>query len=424
MFLFKEDILQHIYKYKLYSSTSLRTLSGDDLQIIKTGEKNLNSGPDFLNAQIKIANVLLAGSVEIHINSSDWLKHNHNNDKSYENVILHVVYNNDKPIFINGVVIPTLELKNIVSESLLLKYSELLKNKTFVPCENSISKVPSIIFNSWIDRMLAERMDDKKHFINQIFTNTFNNWEETFYQLLAYTFGFGINKHAFIKTAQTLPLNIIAKHKNNLFQIEALLFGTAGLLNDYLNDDYLIKLQNEYLYLKTKYTLTTFVTKQEWHFSKLHPTNFPAIRLAQFAMLIFKSSHLFSKILEAKDIESIKKMFEVATSEYWSNHYSLDKTSKNKTKNLGSAAIDLIIINAIVPTLYAYSHNNADNRNRANEYLLNLKPENNKIIRAWTDAGINAKDSYSSQALLHLKNNYCDNKKCLQCSIGNYIIKQ
>jgi hypothetical protein len=272
--------------------------------------------------------------------------------------------------------------------------------------------------------MLAERIEDKVHLVNQIFNNTNHSWEETFYQLLSYSFGFGVNKHVFLKTIQSLPLSIIAKHKNNIFQIEALLFGTAGLLNDYLEDDYLKKLQNEYIFLKNKYSLNTFVTKQEWRFSKMHPSNFPSIRLAQFAMLIYKSSHLFSKVLEVKDLSHLRKMFDVNTSEYWNNHYNIDKESTFKVKSLGALAIDLIIINTIVPILYVYSKTNSVYKSIANEYLLNIHSEDNKIIRGWNDIGIHSNNAYTSQSLLHLKNNYCDNKKCLQCSIGNYIIKQ
>jgi hypothetical protein len=322
MLFFKEDILHHVYQYKLYNTQNIKTTAGEEIKFIKVGDKNYNSGPDFLNAHIKISDTILVGNIEIHINSSDWYKHNHQHDKAYENIILHVVYNNDVPLIINNVEILTLELKNIINNDVLVKYEELVKNKAFIPCEKSIKKVPELIFNSWVDRMLAERIEDKVHLVNQIFNNTNHSWEETFYQLLSYSFGFGVNKHVFLKTIQSLPLSIIAKHKNNIFQIEALLFGTAGLLNDYLEDDYLKKLQNEYIFLKNKYALNTFVTKQEWRFSKMHPSNFPSIRLAQFAMLIYKSSHLFSKVLEVKDLSHLRKMFDVNTSEYWNNHYN------------------------------------------------------------------------------------------------------
>jgi len=424
MFFFKEDILHHVYQYKLYNTQNIKTTAGEEIKFIKVGDKNYNSGPDFLNAHIKISDTILVGNIEIHINSSDWYKHNHQNDKAYENIILHVVYNNDVPLIINNVEILTLELKNIINMDVLVKYEELVKNKAFIPCEKSIKKVPELIFNSWVDRMLAERIEDKVHLVNQIFNNTNHSWEETFYQLLSYSFGFGVNKHVFLKTIQSLPLSIIAKHKNNIFQIEALLFGTAGLLNDYLEDDYLKKLQNEYIFLKNKYALNTFVTKQEWRFSKMHPSNFPSIRLAQFAMLIYKSSHLFSKVLEVKDLSHLRKMFDVNTSEYWNNHYNFDKGSTFKVKSLGALAIDLIIINTIVPILYAYSKTNSVYKSIANEYLLNIHSEDNKIIRGWNDIGIHSNNAYTSQSLLHLKNNYCDNKKCLQCAIGNYIIKQ
>jgi len=423
MLLFKEEILHHIFQYKLFNALQLKTINDEPLEILKVGIRNINAGPDFLNSLIKIGDTQLAGNIEIHINASDWIKHNHQNDKAYDNVILHVVYNNDKPIVQNKIAIPTLVLKGIVDESLFVKYEHLNKNKKFIPCETSINKVPELVVNSWIDRMLAERMEDKASLVNEILRNTNNSWEETFYQLLSYAFGFGLNKQVFLKLAQTLPLTIIAKHKNNLFQIEALIFGTAGLLNDFFVDEYPKQLQNEYQFLRNKYSLNNFIKKQEWIFAKMHPSNFPTIRLAQFSKLVFQSSHLFSKIIACKNSESIQRMFHVDTSEYWQSHYVFEKSSTRKIKNLGESAIDLILINTIVPTLYFYAKSNSKYRELSLNLLLETKAENNTITRGFDSIGLKITSAYSSQALLHLKNNYCANKKCLNCAIGNYLIK-
>jgi len=419
----KEDILQHIFLNRLYKTTNLKTTDGDDLQILKTGTKNFNSGPDFLNSLIKINDTQLAGNIEIHVKASDWLKHNHQTDLAYNNVILHVVLEADMEISVNQKPLPTLVLKGIVNENIFENHESLLQAKTFVPCQKSIANVPSIITHSWFDRMLAERIEDKALMVNEIMQNTNNSWEETFYQMLGYTFGFGLNKHTFLKTAQSLPLQIIAKHKNNITQIEALLFGTAGLLNDYFADDYPKTLQNEYNFLKTKYQLKQFVRKQEWHFSKMHPTNFPSIRLAQFAQLIFTSSHLFSKILECKNITEIEKLFAASVSEYWKTHYVFDTKSVAKNKNLGATSLQLIIINTVVPVLYSYSKTNAKYRELALEYLQNIAPERNGIIKNWKATGVEVNNAYTSQALLHLKNNYCNNKLCLKCAVGGYLVK-
>jgi hypothetical protein len=423
MQLFKEEILHHIFQYKLFNILQLKTINDEPLEILKVGTRNVNAGPDFLHSLIKIGDTRLAGNIEIHINSSDWTKHNHQNDKAYDNVILHVVYNHDKLIVQNKIAIPTLVLKGIVDESLFIKYDQLNKNKKFIPCETSISKVPQIVLDGWIDRMLAERIEDKASLVNEILRNTNNSWEETFYQLLSYTFGFGLNKQVFLKLAQSLPLNILAKHKNNLFQIEALIFGTAGLLNDFFVDEYPKQLQNEYQFLRNKYSLNNYINKQEWIFAKMHPSNFPTIRLAQFSKLVFQSSHLFSKIIACKNSASIQSMFQVDTSEYWESHYVFEKSSTRKIKNLGGSAIDLILINTIVPTLYFYAKSNAKYRELSMNLLLETKAENNTIIRGFDSIGLKITSAYSSQALLHLKNNYCANKKCLNCAIGNYLIK-
>lgn len=420
-----EEFLHYVWKYKLFEWLNLTTTAGETVEIIKSGEHNFDSGPDFFNSKIKIGPTLWAGNVEIHINASDWEKHNHANNKAYSNVILHVVFYADKTIkHISGEDIPTIELKERIPEKLYQNYIQLKSSKNNIPCESHLKQAPSLILQNTFDKCLIERLEEKSKGIREALQLNTNNWEETFYCHLAKSFGFKTNATPFELLAKSIPLNVLGKHKNSLLQIEAILFGQAGLLETHFSDSYPRALQNEYILLKNKFNLQP-LDKSLWKFLRLYPANFPTIRIAQFANLIHRSSHLFSKILETKTVTEMQNLLSASVSDYWQTHYLFEKISSKKAKNIGNDAINSLIINTIVPFLFVYGkfYNKPEFCSRAFEFLENLGTESNHITKKWESAGINIKSAYISQAVIQLNNNYCNQKKCLHCMIGNYLLK-
>lgn len=420
-----EEFLHHIWKFRLFDQLELKTTTGEKIEIQKPGEHNFDAGPDFFNGKIKVGETLWAGNVEVHVNSSDWNRHSHQKDKAYDNIILHVVNNVDIVLHrSSGEKIPTLEIKNRIHKKLYQNYLDFKSSNDWIPCANQIATVPEIILNSTKDKLLLERLQRKSiAIVNSLALNN-NNWEETFYQNLARNFGFKTNAEPFELLAKSVPSIILGKHKNSLLQIEALLFGQAGMLFEHFSEKYPQQLQNEYAFLKQKFKLQP-IEKHLWKYLRLRPINFPSIRIAQFANLIFNSSHLFSKVLELENASELKKMMDVSVSEYWHSHFMLDRKSNNKPKHLGDESINNIIINTIVPFLFVYGKQKDDERyvNKALLFLEETLGENNSIIRKWEELGVPVKTAHSTQALLQLKNEYCNNKKCLSCSIGNYVLK-
>jgi hypothetical protein len=420
-----EEFLHHIWKFKLFDQQNLRTTSGEVVEILKAGVHNFDAGPDFFNAQLKVGETLWAGNVEIHINASDWKRHFHQQDKAYNNIVLHIVYNADEPIYrASGEAIPTIEIKERIDKKLYQNYLNFKSNTDWIPCEKQIAEVPSIIINSTLDKLLLERLERKAQSIADSLKLNNNNWEETFYQYLARNFGFKTNAMPFELLAKSLSLLVLAKHKSSLLQIEAMLFGQAGMLNEHLEDKYPQALQNEYVFLKQKFQLNP-VDTHLWKFLRLRPVNFPSVRIAQFANLIFNSTHLFSKIIETESLDFLKLLMNVDVSEYWQTHYMFDKVSKNKSKHLGEDSLNNIVINTIVTFLFVYGKQKDDQKyvDRALAFLEQTEGENNSIINKWESLKLPVKNAYSTQALLQLKNEYCNGKKCLSCNIGTYLIK-
>jgi hypothetical protein len=399
--------------------------SGEPCHIINPGTRNTNSGPDFFNAKIKIGKTLWAGNVEIHVHSSDWQKHKHSNDEAFESVILHVVYINDQEILRkNGTPIPVLELVNKFNPSLYQKYVGFMKSDHWIPCEKMITSVNRFHINNWLDRLMIERLESKaKEIEKELFRNT-NNWEQTFYEFIARNFGFKVNAIPFELLAKSLPMNLLAKHKNNKFQLEALLFGQAGLIPKNCKEDYCQELSREYLFLRKKYKLKS-IDAHLWRFMRLRPSNFPTIRISQFADLVFKSSHLFSSVLDIEKQKDLSSLFEVNISSYWESHYVFGKKAKKQKHKMSKATINLILINTIIPMLFVYGRlrNEASFCDRALRFLEQIPGENNSIIRKWSELGMSIQTAFNTQALLELKNNYCAKKQCLNCSIGSEILK-
>lgn len=421
----REELLHFVWSTGNFNSLNLTTTTGDKIDIIYKGLHNTNAGPDFLNAKVKIGDTTWAGQVEMHVNASAWEQHAHHRDKAYDNVILHVVYEADKEVKrADGTIMPTLALKGLINEKVIDQYEDLISNSHWIPCEKLLPQVDEFIINSWLDRLTAERLEQKTDPIATLLKETKNDWQEAFYRMLARYFGLKVNAEPFEALAHSLPQIIIAKHKTSLLQIEALLYGQAGLLESPFKDDYPNQLKKEYEFLRHKHNLTP-ISASQWKFLRLRPANFPTVRLAQLADLLYHSTSLFSKVIEATTYKELRNLFNAGVSEYWVTHYRFDTESKKKDKHLGTAAIDLLLINTVIPFIFTYGKMKdlPDLQDRALAYLEEIKPETNNIVTHWEDLGIRAKSAYQTQALLQLKNNYCTPKQCLTCGIGNSILK-
>jgi hypothetical protein len=425
----KEEFLHYLWKYGLYDHERLFDNEKNKIIVLDPGEYNRDSGPDFFNARISVAGTVWAGNVEIHTKSSHFDNHGHQNDPAFNNVILHVVAENDKKVFnAKGEEILTVEIS--FDSSYYEKYTFIVNNPYIIACQDDIRKLDDIFVRHWLNSLVIERFKAKSESILKIFSETGNDWEETFYRVLTRYFGFRVNTEPFEMLATALPFRIIRKHTDNLFQIEALLFGTAGLLDtglfkEAISDEYYRNLIKEYSVLSSKYSLQP-LHGWLWKFSKLRPSNFPTVRLSQLAAMLSVAGGLFSRVLEVADIKQIKELFEVSASSYWDDHFVFGKKSRNKTKNTGSQAADILLINAVIPLIFVYglSRDCQDFKERALSFLENIAPEENIITSEWKTAGIIAESAFYSQALIQLRNEYCKKRKCLDCRIGNKIISE
>ena len=418
----KESILHYVWQYKLFSASGMKTTDGEVVEVIDTGRLNTDAGPDFFNAKLKIGDTLWAGNVEFHDRSSDWNRHKHVGNNAYDNVILHIVNEADAEVTrTNGERIPQLVLR--FSENIQRNYDELFAARKWIYCEDKIDLVSDILINTWKNSLLTERLERKTTEIEHLREQSQNHWEEAFYISLARSFGFGTNSQAFETMAKSMPLGVLAKHKDNLFQLEALLLGQAGFLEKDEKDTYNSELKKEYRFLQTKYKLSPMEVSQ-WKLLRLRPDNFPTIRLVQFADLIHHSSGLFSKILDTTDYKKLRSLFNCCVSEYWQKHYLFGNETIASKKNLGNNSIDILLINTVVPFLFAYGKKRNDENlsERAVTLLEKLKPEKNAVVTKWQFLGLKCESAFDSQALLQLKKNYCDEKKCLKCRIGHKIL--
>lgn len=421
-----EDFLHFTWKYRMFDTKSLTTSQGETLEIIKPGEHNTNGGPDFTNARVKIGSTTWAGNVEIHLHASDWKKHNHHRNKAYDNIILHVVFNNDyTAVRKSKEPIPILELNEIIHHGIFRKYKNIINSKQWIPCQGLIKKVDPLIISSWLDRLLVERLERKSDAIRQTLALNKNNWEHTFYVHLARNFGFKLNSEPFEMLAKATSPAYLSKHKNNLFQLEAMLFGQSGLLSKNIREEYAESLSQEFNILKQKFSLIP-VKGHLWKFLRLHPSGFPTIRIAQFASLIHNSFNLFSNILEIKKLNETESLFEAECSDYWQTHYVFGKESPCRSKKLGKAAIENILINTVIPFLFIYGikKNEDKYKDRAIRFMEQIEGEKNSIITRWKFIEMPVKTASNTQSLLELKNNYCSPKKCLDCAIGNFMLRK
>ncbi|MGQ7867954.1 DUF2851 family protein [Sunxiuqinia sp. sy24] len=418
-----EVFLQFVWKHRLFNATSLKTEDGEVVEVVHPGQSNTDAGPDFFNSRIKIGDTTWAGNVEIHQKASDWYVHQHEQDAAYDNVVLHVVRENDAEVkTTGGEVVPAVVLHYPVH--LEENYHKLLQSDRWIACADRFHEADPMALQIRFHGLMVERLQQKTQAIVDQLQQNKNDWNETFYQFLARNFGLKTNALPFELLARALPIQILAKHKNDLFQLEALLFGTAGLLNEQLlGDDYFLSLRKEYVFLYKKYRLKP-IEAYLWKFLRLRPVNFPTVRLAQFAALVHHSSALFSNLVEKDNMSEIRELFRVQASDYWDTHYRFNKASGKRPKVLGDVAFQNILINTVVPFLFVYGeyHNQQQLKDKALMFLEKLPAENNSIISNWKELGVSVRSAFDSQALIQLKNSYCTPKKCLQCHLGVKLI--
>ena len=414
----REEFLYYLWENRLINKT-LQTTEGESVEVVATGYRNTDSGPDFLEARIQIGDKLWAGHVEIHVKTSDWSHHGHQTDKAFKNVILHVVYEND--LKVND--IPTLELRGHFDEALFASYQRFISSKSWIPCEKTITKVAVFTRLSWLDRMAVERLESKSETVTKLLEANQFDWEDALYKLLMRYFGLKVNNEAFEYLANILPFKTLLKHADNLVQVEAMLMGCAGFLEDDFTEGYPLLLKREFAVMKAKFNLLT-MPAERWRFMRMRPSNFPTIRLAQMAQLIHKNGCLFSKTKAAKDTTEVKALFDVATSEYWETHWRLGVPTESKPKHLGDTTADVLIINSVAPLLFCYGklHKDESACETAIQFLEETEAEDNATIRHFTQYGITAENAMQTQALLYLYSYFCKRKRCLECRIGNVLL--
>ena len=419
-----EQLLHYVWKHKIFPLKELKTTTGQQVDVIDTGLANTDAGPDFFNAKLKLDGVLWIGNIEIHERSSDWFKHGHHADAGYNSVILHIASEIDTEISrSNGERIPQIQL--ICPEAVRTNYKELLETDSYPPCYRIIPSLPPFTAHSWMTALQMERFEQKATLLNERLKRCQGNWEDAFFITLARNFGFGLNGDAFETWAHRLPFRAVDKHRNDLFQIEAIFFGQAGILEDSDGDGYYLRLKKEYTYLQHKFGLIP-MDASLWRFLRLRPANFPHIRIAQLACLYHRAYGLLSRIMETETLQGVRDILKGGTSEYWLTHYTFGGSSPSRPKTLSNTSLDLLIINTVVTFLYAYGLHKGNRVlcARAGSFLEELKAENNYITRMWEQCGMKASNAADSQALIQLKKDYCDKKKCLYCRIGYEYLKR
>ena len=428
-----EQLLHYVWKHKMLPLHEMKTTKGLHVEVIDSGLHNMNSGPDFFNAKIKIDDTLWVGNVEIHDKASDWYLHKHDKDERYNNVILHVCGDIDMEVKNqNGDSLPQLQLD--VPEHVTQHYAELLSTDKYPPCYKIIPELSNLMVHSWMSALQTERLEQKTDAIINRVEQCNGSWEAGFFVTLARNFGFGINGDAFEHWALSIPLNDVAHHRDNLFQIEAIFMGQAGLLDletvpaKYheiaIADGYFNKLKDEYTYLKHKFGLQQ-IDSNMWRFLRLRPQNFPHIRISQLANLYYAAKCSISQIVECDTVKEAMNTMHTGVTKYWETHYTFGSESEKNEKHISPFSLNLLMINTVIPVLFAYGRHQSKEKycDRAFDFLEQLKAENNHIVRMWKECGLNVENAGDSQALIQLKNEYCDKKNCLRCRIGYEYLK-
>ena len=429
-----EQLLHYTWKHKLYPLKELTTSDGQRVEIVDPGLHNRNAGPDFFNAKIRIGSTMWVGNVEIHDKSSDWYQHGHDKDSRYDNVVLHVAAELDTEVMkSNGEYVPQLQLS--VPDDVLTHYDELQKTDEYPPCYKVIPHLSALIIHSWMAALQTERLEQKTEAIRKRAELCNGSWEDAYFVTLARNYGFGINGEVFEQWAYNIPLNAVAHHRDDLFQIEAIFMGQAGLLEldsipeyyqkDALNDGYFAKLRDEYQYLAHKFSMKPIDFKL-WRFLRLRPQNFPHIRISQLANLYYQQKAGLSQLIECETLDELKNVLKSQVTPYWETHYTFGSTSPKNEKHLSYGSINLLMINTAIPMLFAYGRHTTKEVlcDKAFDFLEQLKAENNYIIRMWQQVGLPVKTAGDSQALIQLKKEYCDKKECLRCRFGYEYLRR
>lgn len=423
MDLIMEQLLHYVWKHKLFPSAPLTGTGGERIEVIDPGLHNSHAGPDFFNAKIKVDGTLWVGNVELHERSSYWYRHGHDRDKTYDNVVLHVTAVADKAVrTASGRLLPQLELH--VPGYVEANYNELLTEEAYPPCWRIIPDMDLLTVHGWLSALTAERLEEKSRRIADWLHRTGGDWEQTLFVTLARNFGFGVNSEAFENWAATIPMAAAGKHRDDLFQIEALFLGQAGLLDEKVvaperRDEYFGRLKREYAFLAHKFGLRP-IDAGQWKFLRMRPQNFPHVRLSQLAHLYHAGRFGFSRLPETKEPETLRELLRTSATPYWEKHYTFGAESGTKEKHLQTGSLNLLVINTVIPVLFAYGRHRFDERlsERAFELLEKLPAERNFITRSWQKAGLEVKTAADSQALIQLRRNYCDRKDCLRCRFG------
>ncbi|WP_462251414.1 DUF2851 family protein [Ekhidna sp.] len=420
-----EKFLHYIWKYQKFKTSNLKLTNKQTLKVFFQGNHNFDSGPDFEEGRIKINDIEWAGQIEIHINSSDWLKHGHQYDPAYESVILHVVWNHDADILIHGAPLPVLELKNKINYELLTKYERHIYSKDQILCSNQISSIPNLKIKGMLDRVMVERLHLRATQILAQLKNTANDWEQITYQSIATTFGFSTNKESFIKLTEILPYSNLKKTLSNQLAVEALIFGQSGFLHE-AKDKYQEELKFEFEFYSMKYQLRDPMSTTNWKYGKLRPSNFPTVRLAQLASLLHLQPQLFDFLIKTESIVEINKKLKISVSCYWQTHYDFGKVRKRPFQKLGKASLNAIIVNSVIPLLAAYAKYVGEQKymDKAIALLEALPFEDNRITKQWKALGLEFSTAFDSQALIHLYKNYCLKRRCLHCNFGVEILNR
>jgi len=422
-----ESFLHYLWQFQYFDKKGLVTTTGEPITILNQGILNTDAGPDFSQVKIKIGAIDWAGSVEIHIQSSGWYEHKHHEDAAYENVVLHVVWEENKPVQRkDGTRLPTLELKDRADKILQKSYQKLVTNTAVIPCQSVFENVNAVTRHSMIDKAAMIRLEEKSKQVLKLLEANQGDWEETVYQLLALGFGFKVNKDPFLQLAKALPYKLIRKHRAKVEQVEALLFGQAGFLMAKTKDEYLAQLYNEFEFLTKKYNLTqNQLHPSQWKFLRLRPANFPSLRIAQFAALLSIKENIFSTLLEIENYRDLESLFRVQTSPYWKQHYRFSKPVSGAVPELGTDSREVLLINTVIPILIAYGQSRDDWSyvDRAVQFLQQIPAEKNKITRTWQQLNCVATNAFETQGLIELYNNFCQRRACLNCTIGSAILK-
>jgi hypothetical protein len=421
-----EELLHFIWKYRLYNSLNLKTSEGESVEVINPGLYNQHAGPDFFNAKIKIDNTLWVGNVEIHLKSSDWDLHGHASDHAYNNVILHVVAQRDADVInASGNKVPGLEIP--FENVLLARYQNLMQKQRWIECGDALPILRPPEWSGWMENLMVEKLMEKDESVHRLLNEFNNHWDQVFFCMTARSFGAGVNGEPFEIMARQTPVNVLLLHSNNLLQVEALLFGQAGMLKSAPADAYHAKLTEEYRFLADKYGLKA-IEPHLWKFLRLRPANFPTIRIAQLARFINQTSGLFEPLLRLNSPAEVQERFQLIASSYWDNHYRFGHLSADvHHKQMGKLVSASVVLNAIIPFAFVYGKQRGDESltSKCMEWLELMPSEANSVLKNWkTHASISAVNALESQALIYLYSHYCVHRKCLSCRIGHRYLSQ